>query len=123
MPDFSAPVPVIETPQPLPPAPEKIFSAFVPLALILGILIFASARDIINLHRHLMLSQVQNSKSAEHLKKAGQESDLVTKIQDEIVKLAPTDPSAARLQAEFFPPPATIKSTPPPDSSPPDKTP
>ena len=122
MPDFSAPVPVMPPAPPPPPPPPEPFTAFVPLALLLGILIFSTIRDIVNLQHHLQTSRRQNAQSMERLKKVGQESELVTKLRDELAQLAPTDPASARVMSEFLPL-STATKKPPTDNSSQDKAP
>ena len=96
-----APGPVAPGPA---PEPSSSYTTFLPLLAVLIILILSSAKDTLTLIRHKNALREQNMRAKAPLLYAGKQAIYVGSIRDDLVKLAPTDPAAARILTDFFPP-------------------
>jgi hypothetical protein len=87
-------------------APElsASYTTFLPLLAVLIILILSSAKDTLTLLRHKNALREQNIQARAPLLYAGKQAIYVGSIRDDLVKLAPTDPAAAKILTDFFPP-------------------
>ena len=101
-PPFTAPAQLGSMPR-RPPT----YTAFVPVLMILVILILSSLKDIVTLIRRKNALLAQHAQAMEPLRFAGRQAEFIDSLHDDLVKVAPSDPAAAAILTEFFPPPAT----------------
>jgi hypothetical protein len=108
----------------VPPAPRQPyqFPLWVPVLIVLLTLIGATLRDMIALNRRMSEIQHDNAPVRDVLARSVKQSDFANALKDGIEKLSATDPVAAQIRREFFPPQApppkddkagTDSSTPP----------
>jgi len=105
-----------------PPAPPPLqFSAFWPLLILLLTLIFGTARDVIALNKRMVNINVENAPALALLKNSNKQTAFIESLRVDLQKLSPTDPVAAQISAEYFPPPpapAPVLKTPGQDGAP-----
>ena len=89
--------------------PLQLYSTYLPFLIVLLTLIFSTSKDIYFLHKHKNALIVQNAKAAEPLLNAGKEAEFVEKLHTDLNQLAPTDPTAAKILADFFASPTAQK--------------
>ena len=88
-----------------PPLLEMEFPLAVPVTIIVLTLIFSSVRDIAGFNRRLADIDEQNVPVLEMLKKVPKQTELIQSLQTGLKKLSVTDPDAAEILAEYYPPP------------------
>jgi len=87
-----------------PPRQEPRFPLFIPVFIILLTLIFTTVRDIAALNKRMSAINEDEAPALEMLKNEPRQTDLVQGLRSGLQKLSPSDPVAARLLTEFFPP-------------------
>ncbi len=92
------------------------YSAFLPIFMILLIMILSSFKDVLTLIKRKNTMQAQYARAVEPLRFAGRQAEFINSLRDDLVRVAPSDPAAAAVVTEFFPPPIT-----PPTPSQPNK--
>jgi hypothetical protein len=64
---------------------------------------FEVVRDMITLNKRMSDMNAENAPSVELLKKMSKQSEFAQALREDVLKLAPTDPAAARVARDFFP--------------------
>jgi len=87
------------------PFHEMQFPLAIPVTIVLLTLILSTLRDISGFNRRLADIDRQNAPSVEKLKRVPKQSEFIESLRKSLVKIAPTDPDAAILLRQYFPPP------------------
>jgi len=92
---------------------KKRFSTFWPFVIVLMTLIFSTVRDGVTLYKRTLSLRRESAQQEEPLKKAGQQALLLETLKNDLETLAISDPVAARIEQDFFPPSTPLPSLPP----------
>jgi hypothetical protein len=80
------------------------FPVAIPVAIMLLTLIYSTVRDISGFNRRMAEIADQEQPAEAILKKTRRQAEFVDGLRVSLQKLAPTDPVAARIMQEYFPP-------------------
>jgi hypothetical protein len=75
--------------------------------MVLIILILSSAKDTLTLIRHRNALRATQVQAVGPLVYAGKQAEYIMSIRDDLKRLSVSDPVAAQISADFFPPPPT----------------
>jgi hypothetical protein len=84
---------------------EMQFPMALPVTIMLLTLIFSGIRDISGFNRRMAEMDRQDAPAVEKLKRIPKQSEFIDSLRQSLEKLAPTDPEAAKLLKQYFPPP------------------
>ena len=90
------------------PLREFQFPLSVPVAIILLTLICSTVRDISGFNRRLADIERQDAPSLEKLKRVPKQTEFIESLRKSLVEIAPTDPNAATILKQYFPPPPKL---------------
>ena len=93
------------------------YPIFVPLLIIVLTLIGSTVRDITTMNRRMEIIGQQDAPAREMLKKSTKQSDFISSLRTGVLNLAPSDPVAAEIASDFFPPVSAPKPDSPDDAS------
>jgi hypothetical protein len=82
----------------------KAPSLSIPFLIVVVALILSTARETASIHKQKMAFLMQNQKSAEALDISVKQTQALHKLQGDLQTLAASDPVAAKIVAEYFPP-------------------
>ena len=86
------------------PIREIQFPLAVPVTIMLFTMIFSTVRDIAGFNRRLADIDRQEAPYLEKLKTVPKQSEFIDSVRASLSKLAVTDPYAARIMKQYFPP-------------------
>jgi len=87
------------------PFREMEFPMAIPVAIVLLTLIYSTVRDISGFNRRLADMERQDTPAVEKLKRIPKQSEFIESLRQGLIKIAPTDPTAATLLKQYFPSP------------------
>jgi len=91
---------------------KRRFSTFWPFVIVLMTLIFSTVRDGVTLYKRTLALRRESAQQEGALKKAGTQALLLDTLKGDLETLAISDPIAAKIDQDFFPPPAQPPSLP-----------
>jgi len=86
------------------PMRERQYPLALPVGIMLLTLIFSTVRDIATFNRSIDEIARTDAPGQEVLKKSSKQTEFIEGVRSDLQKLAPTDPTAAQILKEFFPP-------------------
>jgi len=86
------------------PMRERQYPLALPVGIMLLTLIFSTVRDIATFNRSIDEIARTDAPGQEMLKKSSKQTEFIEGVRSDLQKLAPTDPTAAQILKEFFPP-------------------
>lgn len=89
--------------------PEAQFSVFWPFLIVLLTMIFSTTRDIMALNKRMEAINNDNAPALQLLEKSTKQTEFIESLRTGLEKISPSDPVAAQISAEFFPPPPAPK--------------